>query len=270
MKNNLVVILLVVLIGVLSGLGLLFGISNAVSVAVAPLSAKLERIEAKLSSGHPGGSSDMAARLDAITNKLAQVDQKLNAPPEDPSAQEPPQEDYDKVYTINAGTSPVAGKKDAPVTIVKFTDLQCPFCGRFFPAIKEVLKEYPDQVNVIIKNFPLPFHPNARPAAKLALAADAQGKYIEMVEVLMNNGAAVTDDKIKEYAQKLGIDAAKLADDYKNKDAQWEAQIQEDEQLAQEADVRGTPTFFINGKKTMARDFGTFKAAIDKILQEKK
>jgi protein-disulfide isomerase len=152
---------------------------------------------------------------------------------------------------------------------VQFTDLQCPFCSRFYPPIKEILKAYPDKVRFMVKNFPLSFHSNARPAAKVALAAAEQGKYIEMVELLLVNGADVSEGKLKEYAEKLNIDLGKLNANLKANDAQYEQQIQDETNLGAQVDVRGTPTFYINGKKTMARDFNGFKSEIDKILAEK-
>jgi protein-disulfide isomerase len=179
---------------------------------------------------------------------------------------QPPQEDFNKVYDIDISNSPIAGKKDAPITIIDFVDFQCPFCARFYPAIKEVLKAYPDQVKVVIKNFPLSFHPNAKPAAKMALAANEQGKYFEMADLLMQNGADVSEAKVKDYAKELKLNYKQLMNDLKNKDAQYEALIAEDMALAQRVDVQGTPTFFLNGKKTSARDFAGYKTEIDQIL----
>jgi protein-disulfide isomerase len=175
-----------------------------------------------------------------------------------------------KVYTIDPGISSVLGNRNAPVTITEFSDFQCPFCSRFYSAIKDVMAAYPNQVRVVIKNFPLPFHPNARPAAKLAMAANEQGKFQGMMESLLANGGDVSDDKIKEYAKTLGLDYNKLMADYKNRDAQWEKQIQEDMQLGGNVDVRGTPTFYLNGRKTNARDLASFKSQIDAILSGQK
>ena len=90
--------------------------------------------------------------------------------------------------------------------MVEFSDFQCPFCARFYSVVKDVLAAYPDKVRVIVKNFPLPFHPNARPAAKLAMAANEQGKFQGMMESLLANGGDVSDAKIKEYAKKLGVE----------------------------------------------------------------
>jgi protein-disulfide isomerase len=261
MKNNVIIVLLVVLIGFLFGAGLLSGVGNAMKVAMMPLVEKAESVVAK--------QNDIGRKLDAINARLAALEKRPSYAPPSPAGQQPPSEDLNKVYTIPVGNSVVVGKKDAPVTIVQFTDLQCPFCARFYPPVKEALKAYPDKVNFIIKNFPLSFHPNARPAAKVALAAHEQGKYIEMVELLLANGANVSADKMKEYAKELGLNEQKLTDDLKNKDAQYEAQIKADMDLGAQVDVRGTPTFYMNGKKTMARDFNGFKTQIDAILAAK-
>ncbi len=272
-KNNAIIILLVVLISAVSGVGLLIGINNAVRVAMSPLYARLaeinmteKSIESKLDGGGKGTANTNPA-LDNIQNELVQLQNKINA--NGGNAQQPqmpPPEDMNKIYAIDPGVSPIIGNKNAPVTIVEFSDFQCPFCARFYSAVKDVLAAYPAQVRVIIKNFPLPFHPNARPAAKLAMAANEQGKFQGMMEALLANGGDVSDDKIKEYAKSLGLNYNKLMDDYKNKDAQWEKQIQEDMQLGSNVDVRGTPTFFLNGRKTNARDLGAFKVQIDAIL----
>src|SRR5262249_8209085 len=143
--------------------------------------------------GGGGNNDQVMAQLAAIENKL----NTLQARPAVPSMPQPPAEDFNKVYTIDIGQSPIDGKKDAPVTIVEFSDFQCPFCARFWPPVKDVLKAYPDKVKLVIKNFPLSFHPNARPAAKLALAANEQGKYYEMVDLLLQNGGDVSEGKVK-------------------------------------------------------------------------
>jgi len=272
-KNSVVVVLLAVLIGIASGVGLLIGINNSVSAALNPLYAKVaeidrtvNNIESKMNA--TSGNSNIGASLASIQSQLAQL--RANPAAAQPSAPAPQAEDMNKVYAIDPGISTIIGNKNAPVTIVEFSDFQCPFCSRFYPVVKDVLAAYPNQVRLIVKNYPLPFHPNARPAAKLALAANEQGKFQGMMESLMANGGDVSDDKIKEYAKNLGLDYNKLMADYKNKDAQWEKDIQDDMQLGQNVDVRGTPTFYLNGRKTNARDVASFKAEIDPILAGKK
>ena len=181
-----------------------------------------------------------------------------------------PTEDFNKIYDLDTAHANIRGNKKASVTIVEFMDIQCPFCQRFHPAVNDVLKAYPKDVNYVLKNFPLPFHPQSRPAAKAALAAGEQGKYFEMLDLLIQNGAALGEDKFKELAKNLGLNVDKFMKDYKDKDSQWEEIIRKDQELAQRADVRGTPTYYINGRKTMARDLDGFKREIDKILGEKK
>lgn len=277
-KNTLIIVLLVVLIGVLAGVGLLIGIENAVTVAIAPLQEKLsviereqKNIEASITAKNTNASNPMAdieRELGAIQGKLANLSAPAPAAAPGPQGVQQPPEDMNKVYNIPVGVSSVIGPKNAPVTITEFSDFQCPFCARFWPGIKDVLAAYPDKVRVVIKNFPLPFHPNARPAAKLAMAANEQGKFQGMMESLLANGGDASDAKIKEYAQSLGLNLEKLLADYKNQDARWEKQIQDDMQLASESDVRGTPTFYLNGKKTSARDLNAYKDQIDPLLKK--
>ena len=208
-------------------------------------------------------------RLTAIESQQAVVINTLRAMQGGPRQVQaaPPSEDMDKVYNIDIGHSSIRGNKDAKVTIVEFSDFQCPFSQRFHPAIPEVLKVYPKDVNYVLKDFPLQFHPQAKPAAKAALAAREQGKYWEMVELLFQSGQNLTEDKFQELAKQLGLNVKKFMKDYKEKDADWEKLIAEDMAVANASAVRGTPTFFINGRKTNARDLPSFKAEIDRILQ---
>ncbi len=162
------------------------------------------------------------------------------------------------------------GDKNAPVTITAFMDIECPFCNRFYPPMKEVVKAYNGKVNFIMKNYPLGFHQNAVAAAKLAFAANEQGKYFEVLELLLGNRASTTDEKIKEYAQTAGLDHAKLVNDFKNNDAAYQKRIDADKALAEKSGINGTPTFYINGKKTSARDLAAFKIEIDALLAAKK
>lgn len=183
--------------------------------------------------------------------------------------QGPPPEDFSKVYDLKTESSPIRGKKDAPVTIVAFEDIQCPFCSRFYPPILEVLKAYPNEVNFVVKHFPLSFHPMARPAAKAVFAAGEQGKYWEMLDALLEDNKNLSEAMFQETAKKLGLNVDQFLKDYKDKDQKWEEIITQDMSLAEQSNVQGTPTFFINGRKTIARDFNAYKNEIEKILKEK-
>jgi protein-disulfide isomerase len=176
--------------------------------------------------------------------------------------------DLTTVYNIPVGDSYVKGKADAPVTIVEFTDLQCPFCSRFHGPITETLKAYPDKVKLVLKNFPLPMHPQSRPAAKAALAAGLQGKYFEMVDLLLQNQQSLGDDKFKELAGQLGMNVVKFTKDIQDNGAAWDKRFDAEMELGNNVGVRGTPTYFLNGKQTMARSADQWKAEIDALLKK--
>ncbi len=209
---------------------------------------------------------DLQRRVTLLESKIENMAQQ----PQRPQQPQVPDEDFSKVHNIPVDHSPVRGVKGAPITIVEFADFQCPFCSRFHAPILEVLKAYPDKVNYILKNFPLPFHPEAKPAAKAAFAAGEQGKYFEMVDAILKDNSGLNADKYKELAKDIGLNADKFTKDLSEKDAQYEQWIAADMQLVDQVDVRGTPTFFLNGKKTMARDLASFQKEIDAILNAQK
>ena len=127
--------------------------------------------------------AEIRQKQDEILAKLGAIEeaQKKVAP----ARQGPAPEDYSKVYALPIADSPVRGDPDGPVTIVEFSDFQCPFCARAAPLIADVLKKYPKGVRFVYKQFPLPMHPMARPAAQASLAAQEQGKFWEMHDVLI-------------------------------------------------------------------------------------
>ncbi|MBL8013302.1 MAG: thioredoxin domain-containing protein [Candidatus Omnitrophica bacterium] len=270
-------IVLAILVGIAAGMCFLLSINNVVHQSMLPLGNDLRSISMDLSEikkniVSSNGSAQVLDRLAVIEKRLQSIEDKMvaNPTPAPAAPQMPPAEDYDKVYNIETGKSYVKGKKDAPVTIVAFTDFQCPFCARFHGPFQEVLKQFPDKVNFMIKNYPLPFHPFARPAAKAALAAGEQGKYFEMVDALLaNQQQMLNDEGYKELAKRIGLNVDRFSKDLKNNDAAYEEIINNDLKLVDAFDVRGTPTFFIGGKKTMARDPAAIKAAVEQALAEK-
>ncbi len=214
-------------------------------------------------------------------NMVKSLSEAIGQRPQQP---QPPQIDYDEVHDIEIGSSPIQGPKDAKVTIYEFSEIQCPYSKRFHPIVEEVLKTYPKDVRHVFKHFPLGFHPLARPGAKAILAAGEQGKYFEMLdalfaldrEKLMEIRKVPKDQQIDKFgeilqdvAEDLKLDVKRFMKDYKDKDADWEKVIVQDVQSAREANVRGTPTFFINGRLTRARTLEQFKQEIDNIIAEK-
>jgi protein-disulfide isomerase len=170
-----------------------------------------------------------------------------------------------QVRNVEPGDGPSVGPKNAKVTIVEWSDFQCPFCGRVDPTIKQILSTYKDDVRLVWRNEPLPFHPNALPAAKAAMAAHKQGKFWQMHELMFAHQNELSAAKYEEGAKQLGLDVARWKTD-KDSPAIAEA-IQKDNAYGQQVGANGTPSFFINGKLIAgAMPFDTFKAVIDEQI----
>ena len=205
------------------------------------------------------GQKEILAKLEALDKAVAQVKAA-------PAAGARPQVDPNKVYTIPVGGSPLEGPKEAKVTIVEFSDYQCPFCSQAEPLLDQVMEAYPKDVNRVYKQFPLTtIHPNAMPASKAALAAGKQGKFWEMHAKLFQNARELTPDNFKKWAGELSLDLARFEKDMASPEVQ--AQIDKEMQEARAADVTGTPTIFVNGKRLQQRSLDGFKAAIDAALK---
>jgi protein-disulfide isomerase len=141
---------------------------------------------------------------------------------------------------------PSRGSRDAKVTVVEFSDFQCPFCSRAVPVVKEVEKEFAGEVRVVWKHLPLSFHPNAMPAALAAEAARQQGKFWEMHDRLFAGQQSLSDAAYAKNARELGLDMARF--DKALQDPTTRARVEEDAKAAAAAGVSGTPTFLVNGE----------------------
>ncbi len=257
-QRLLTIVLILVVIGGFVGLKAQSPDTSAMLSQLQQISQTQKSIEERISAIE----LKQSGMLSMIQNARAFPQQPQVAQP--PQPPRPPQEDVNKVYEISVGNSLVKGDKDGKVTIVEFSDFQCPFSARFHPVINEVLKAYPKGVKFIYKNFPLSFHPQAEPAARASLAAREQGKYWEMVDLLYQNQQTLGEETYKKLAQQLGLNVEKFMKDYN--DPKMKEHIQQDMNEAQTAEVRGTPTFYLNGKRTNARDLAGYKAEIDQVL----
>lgn len=169
---------------------------------------------------------------------------------------------------VRAG-DPVMGPASAPVTIIEFSDFQCPFCDRVQPELKQVRAQYGDKVRWVFKNMPLSFHAQARPAAEAALAAHKQGKFWEYSKEVWARQAQLGDKTLVAIAQELKLDMAKFEADRKS--AAVKAQIDQDMEDAQAVGARGTPFFLINGQGVSgALPAADFAKAIDAALKAAK
>ena len=169
-------------------------------------------------------------------------------------------EDAGVAYKIETGRNPVRGPKDAPVTIVEFSDFQCPYCAGLQSTLDEVLKAFPNQVNLIYKQFPLNIHQYARQAAVASMAAHQQGKFWQLHDRMFQNFAAINEENIKKWAKEVGLNMADFEKVMQS--GALETEVQKDIADGAAARVIGTPTLFINGKRVQERSFEGFKKSI--------
>jgi protein-disulfide isomerase len=168
------------------------------------------------------------------------------------------------VQTINVDDDPVRGAANAPVTIVEFTDFQCPSCAAMQPIIDEVLKSYDQKVRFVVRDFPLLAHANARKAAEAANAANAQGKFFEYAALLFKYQNALDVPSLKKYASDLGLNRSLF--DAALDSGKYAAEIRHDIDDGEKYGVDSTPTIFVNGVALTELSAEGLRAAIDKAL----
>ncbi|MCH7758990.1 DsbA family protein [Patescibacteria group bacterium] len=164
--------------------------------------------------------------------------------------------------------SHIRGEFSAPVTIVEFSDFQCPFCRRFHPTLVQILEEYPSQVRWVYKHFPIDsIHNQARPSAEASECAAEQDKFWEFTDALFENQPRLSADLYPKIAENLGLDIARFqscVDSRKYKD-----KVEADYQEGLKIGVRGTPGSFVNGEFISgAISYGTLKSLVDAILSD--
>ncbi len=177
-------------------------------------------------------------------------------------------------YDIPTEGYPSLGPDDAPITIVEFSDYQCPFCSRFHDETYQALLDaYPGQIRFVYRNLPLSFHQNAQMSAEAALCAGDQNAYWEMHEVLFANQAALNNQEgttleqavYNEYAQELNLDVTAFEECMTSH--QFAQFIQDDMAFSTNLGVQSTPTFFVNGLAIVgAQPLSSFQQLIDKEI----
>jgi protein-disulfide isomerase len=184
---------------------------------------------------------------------------------------EPEAEDAEpaRVEDVPLGASPVRGPERAPLTVVVFSDFQCPFCARSEATLRAMEEEFGGRVRFAFKNQPLPFHDHARLAAKAALAAGEQGKFWEYHDALFAHQDALEPAALERYAQGLGLDLARFRKAMESE--RVEAALAADAADATRLGVQGTPTFFVNGRRIIgAQPIAGFRAAAAAALGERR
>ena len=170
------------------------------------------------------------------------------------------------IYNIAIDDQPMKGNAKAAVTVIEFTDYQCPSCALQHPVLNRLVTEYGDRIQLVVRDFPLAQHKEAWVAAEAAEAAREQGKYWEFVALLYGRQSALQAEKLKQYATELGLDRTKfdLALDTKK----FAEKVQRDFLEGQKVGVDGTPTMFVNGRRVMDYTYEGLKAAIEAALKK--
>lgn len=219
------------------------------------IDAQMKRADAVLATG--------VSRKDLYDTLIRDGLTQQPAPPS-----QPPQAPAPTARNVEPGEgSPALGAKNAKITIVEWSDFQCPFCSRVEPALKQVMDTYKGDVRLVWRNEPLPFHPNAMPAAKAAMAAARQGKFWEMHDLMFSHQGDLSDAKYEEWARQVGLNVDRWKKDKESPEIA--AAITKDSSYGQSVGADGTPAFFVNGKFISgAMPFDSFKTVIDEQLKK--
>lgn len=169
------------------------------------------------------------------------------------------------VQNVSVDDDPQTGNAAAPVTVVMFTDFQCPACARAHPVLEHAIREYGDKVRFVIRDYPLEnIHPDAFNAALAANAARAQGKFEEYISILYRNQSSLDKESLVRYASELGLNVNRFELDFS--DAKTAAEVRKDQADGRGYGIGGTPAIFVNGVKVQRLSLNGFRSAIDRAL----
>lgn len=171
---------------------------------------------------------------------------------------------------VDVGNAPTTGGDNAKVTIVEFSDFQCPFCSRAAKTVNEVKKKYGNKVKIAFKHFPLPMHQQAGPASEAAMCVNEQGKdkFWKMHDILFQNQDKLGNEDLVKHAKAAGADEKKFKECFDAK--KYADAVKKDTEYGEKLGVRSTPTFFINGQLLSgALPIEQFSEVIDEELDAK-
>ncbi len=218
--------------------------------------------------------TSLNSNLKAATINTADNNEELKAQPSEPKPSEQiareqaPSPSYDMVALSD--DDPFKGDENAPVTIVEWSDFECPFCSRFYSQTLGLIEEnYIDtgKVKLVYRDFPLNFHENAQKAAEAGECADDQGKFWEMHNLIFENQQIMNVDNFKKWAADIGLDTEEFNECLDS--GKYATEVQKDMQEGSAAGIRGTPGFIINGRLVSgAQPYANFEAAIEAALNE--
>lgn len=164
---------------------------------------------------------------------------------------------------VNVNTGLIEARGNGTIEIIEFSDFQCPICGEQEPILKQVLDNFGDKIRLYYRQFPLSIHKNSFEAALASMCAEEQGKFWEYHDLLFENQIALDKTSLKNYAEQLDLNLEQFDSCFDKE--KYKKEIKNDIKEGKQAGVKGTPTFFINGKRIEGfRDFEFFKELIIK------
>lgn len=171
------------------------------------------------------------------------------------------------VLNVSTAGNPSRGAATAPVTVVMFTDFQCPACAATHPVLEKILAEYGAKARYVVRDFPLTqIHKNAFQAAQAAAAANAQGKFFEYAELLYKNQNALDTASLKRYAAEIGLNQKQFDADLDG--GKFADKVKKDMREGESYGINGTPTIYVNGVKVRRLSPEAFRRAIDRALKK--
>lgn len=177
------------------------------------------------------------------------------------------EEDASRVYEVDIDDDAIKGNPDAKITIIEFSDYQCPYCAKAEATLKKIAENYSDKVRFVYRDFPLDFHDNAQKAAEATECAKEQGRFWEYHDLLFAKQDKWSEDskEFKKYAKDLGLNESQFAQCLDS--GKYKEEVKKDLSDGEAVGVSGTPAFFINGRKLVgAQPYEEFKNIIDDEL----
>ena len=169
--------------------------------------------------------------------------------------------------TIAKGDAPSFGPADAKVTMVEFSDFQCPYCSKAAEVTRKIKEKYSSKVRFVFRQFPLSFHDKAHVAAEAGMAANAQGKFWQMHDLMFANQGALDRESLDKYAKQVGLNVATFKKALDSK--QYVVAVDADVKLGGEAAVSGTPSLFLNGARVQdPTNFDAVSGMIETALKK--
>ncbi len=208
--------------------------------------------------------------LDVVNKAAREAQSRARKKAEDDEKQEMEAEFKNPKTPVISDSRAILGNKSAPVTIVEYSDFECPYCARGHSTMKKVMEEYGDKVRIIFKHLPLDFHPKAEPAARYfeAIAKQSGEKAYKWHDEVFENQQdfkSQGEEFMKSVAKKLGVDMGKLSKDIDSEDVK--ATVKADMEEAKKFGMSGTPGYLVNGVSLKgAYPFEAFKEVIDRHL----